>query len=235
MLCWSLTVTPLLPTKVGTLMNSSPILPAAISALIIVLTTGCAATEPIPAVQPLPAIHQYEPSDWDLNRYRESLEQKAESTGITNAPQIDIVRWINPEDAPSVMIGCLREAGVEATLETNGYSIESTGDQQAATFLADYICTAQYPLRLDIDRPISDDEFEIIYRHLTEEFIPCAKREGYSVGVPSRPQYRSAMRGESWDPIFTALTEEHGMTDAAVSDLMNTCPLRPENWRRYPT
>ena len=180
----------------------------------------------------LPPLHEYVPSDWDLERRQELLAGMAAESGLTEPPEVAIVRWVNPEDSSGVMVECLHAAGSPVKQESDGYSFETyEEDQQGAYALANYVCTAQYPVRLDIDRPLSDEEHDGIYRHLVDVFLPCADQHGYTgLSTPSREVYARAMRGETLDPVYVQLTH---LTNYELESLLQACELRPPGLRSH--
>lgn len=197
---------------------------------------GCTPAVPPASETPLPPIHEYVPSDWDLDRRQEQLAELAGATDLTDPPAVTIVRWVNPEEASGLIVECLQAAGFPAKLESNGYSYEAASDQGEAFALAHYVCSAQYPVRLDIDRPLNEQELDAVYRHLVDVFLPCAAQQGHTgLSVPSREVYASAMRGETLDPVYVQLTQEHNLPDDELESLLEECQLRPSGLRSHET
>ncbi|WP_127130265.1 hypothetical protein [Georgenia sp. SYP-B2076] len=196
--------------------------------------SSCSLVPPA-GLTPLPPIHEYVPSDWDLERRQELLAETAAATGLTDPPDVDVVRWVNPEDASDIAVECLRDAGFPVKQEADGYSYGSNEeDQQDAYFLASYVCNARYPVRLDIDRPLSDEELDAVYAHLEDVFLPCAAEHGYAgLSTPSREEYARAMQGETLDPVYLQLTREHHLTGSELERLLERCQLRPPGLRSH--
>lgn len=134
----------------------------------------------------LPRIESYVPSTWELAQREKYLAESARAAGIEDPPRVEIVAWQNPDAVGDTLVRCLQEAGVPAERTADGYEYESSGDQREYA-AANYKCTAKYPVRSDIDRPVSDAEATMLHRHLVSEFIPCVERNlGQSL---TRPEF----------------------------------------------
>jgi len=145
---------------------------------------------------------------------------------------------VNPDEASTVQVSCLRELGFAAHLSADGWSHSITlSDEQADAYhKAAYECSAQYPVRADIDRPIQGEEITMIYRHILHGFIPCAEN---LLGIQSieEPSYTTYRRSIDYDGVV-AIDRER-MTDELFPDLPyslrleDECSLLPEGFRDY--
>ncbi len=162
------------------------------------------------------------------------LDEIASAGQMDDPPEVDIVRWTNPEDNAAVLVDCLSGHGFVAQLTESGFGSNIPDDQWDAYHLAYYTCTAQYPARLDIDRPPSEVEVEAAYWHMKNQFLPCLAGEGYGgISTPTREVYEASLRGESVDPVFTELTSVHDIGDSELLVLLDKCPMLPSGYRTF--
>lgn len=198
------------------------------------LLAGCS-TPPTYDFETLPPIGQYQPSQDDLEMYSDNLAQYATSLGIDSPPEVSIVRWVNPEESPAIMVECLVSAGVSATLdaEHNSYGITSSAGQHDSTDLARYICLAKFPVRLDIYRFPSEAEQRMLYQYLVDEWLPCMTREGFPLSKPSLETYTTYLRNEGPNPLFYEFGDKYSLSATDFNNLMQDCPQQPPGWRAY--
>ncbi|MFB9621220.1 hypothetical protein [Brooklawnia cerclae] len=196
--------------------------------------TACSSTEQ-PDLEPLPPISDYVPSDWDIAKYESNLESLATEYKLQDLPDVAIVRWVDPEDSIPLMVECLQAAGVDVVqTDTSSYTVEAAPGQEDSVHLATYVCTAQYPTRMDIDRPLSDLEMKAVYDHLVDEWLPCASDQGYEgLSKPSFEVYARSLSGETVDPVYEELSRKYQPSDEELQALMEACPLRPSGFRSY--
>ena len=145
--------------------------------LLMAATSACSAAPP-PSLEPLPRIEDYRPSDWDLTRRQQTLDELAEVGRLASVPEVEVLRWTNPEENLPLIAECLQSEGFAVQVTGSGFESNIPDDQWEAYHLAYYTCTARYPVRLDLDRPPTEDEVEALYWHLTKQFLPCLAEEG---------------------------------------------------------
>ena len=117
--------------------------------------------------------------------YQESLEETAINRERMNMslPPVDaaFVRFVHPDDAGSVLAGCLREQGFEATVEWDGgvsYGSQSA-DQQPAMLVADFRCDVMFPVHPKYTMKHTETQIRIVYDFYVNELVPCLRAEGY--------------------------------------------------------
>lgn len=202
--------------------------------LIVLAVSGCFGA---PEYEPerLPPIADYRPSQWDMERYRSDLARLAEDLDIADPPAVEIVRWVNREDVVDTMVACLTAKGVPAEkTDEFGFAMNAPPDQAAIMNLAHYRCAAEYPVRLDTERPASDEEARFLYTYLVEEWLPCAAELGYTeIAKPSFEAYRASLRQEAPDPVLEDLVANYSLDQAGYDSLYDVCPYRPESFRQY--
>lgn len=196
-----------------------------------------AATAPVssaPTVEKLPRISAYVASDADRERLGKELRASALAAGLENPPNVPVVAWQNPETAVDAVVRCLEDAGVPVARLQGGYEFGSDSGRNMQHVLANYVCNAQYPVRKDIDRPVTEAEIALLHQHLVESFIPCAEGKlGQRLSRPTRQEYGRALLGEASDPVLRQFTEVLKLKDAEIQSTLTACPLRPAGFRDY--
>ncbi len=217
-------------------MGASVVWRAAGVAVSVLLLSACAGP-PQYDFEPLPRIEDYRPSEWDMDKYGEDLGVLAAESGIAHPPEVEIVRWLNPEERVDVMVACLRDKGVDARRTDDlGYRMTSPPGQEEQTNLARYVCSGQYPVRLDIARPPTGQEQRWLYDHLIRVWLPCAEDEGYSdLTRPSFDDYASALQQGTVDPVMVELHQSYSPDQWVAEELWEACPYWPEGYRQYET
>jgi hypothetical protein len=175
--------------------------------------------------------------EFDYEGYLETLQQ---ASRIENPPETEIVRVLAPEEQGEVWQDCMREAGYEVSVTSDGGLVPASNlpvDQRDAYELADYTCHAQYPVDESLYPQFGDAQVEVLYRYYVDEQLPCLEDEGLEVGEP--PTFETFR--ESWVSSGSGLhaTEgtwhPYGVIDLALlSDdeweaLNVACPQSPSN------
>lgn len=139
---------------------------------------------------------------------------RAEDLGITNPPQVGVVRETTPEESPQAMATCLEEAGWSPTLRPDG-AIEVgpfTPEQEESYNLSLYICGEQYPVAERYTAALTREQHQVVYEYSRDEFIPCVEELGIQLGaLPSLEAYLA-------DPRQDWMGDVTGHLKQAVSD-----------------
>ena len=202
--------------------------------LLPLVVSGCTGTSQY-EYERLPPIEGYHPSEWDMDRYRSDLARLADDLEIDEPPTVEIVRWVNREAVVDTMVSCLAGKGVSVRkVDDQGFQITSPPGQEAATNLAHYECSAQYPVRLDTERPATDEEQQALYAYLVDVWLPCAADLGYTeIAKPDFETYGAALRQETADPVLEDLDSNYALDQSAYDTLYAACPYRPSAYRQY--
>lgn len=167
----------------------------------------------------------------------ESLKAIAQTHGLTDPPEVAVVRYVSRVEAARVIAECLTAAGFPATVGPDGdsYEVESTAEQNTALGLADYTCTAQYPVDPAETQPYTQSQREVIADYLLEELVSCLADHGYPVdGVPpSRSTFLAQFTGDSapWNPYLHLQREPTAAADYDALEL--ACPANTPIDRLY--
>lgn len=156
---------------------------------------------------------------------------RAEALGITDPPEVAVVRETTPEEYQQVFASCLDEAGWNPTLHPDG-TIEVgpfTHEQEEAYNLAVYVCGEQYPVADIYTTELTQEQHRMVYEYTREEFIPCVEGLGLHPGaLPGLEAYLA-------DPSQDWMGDMTGQLKQAVSDgrieypneWLVRCPPRP--------
>jgi hypothetical protein len=88
-----------------------------------------------------------EPSAAQVEEQAQSLALMAERNALTDPPEVTVERWVERGEEPFVKAECLGEAGFPADeVSSEGYEHTLHVDQESAFALADYVCTARFPV-----------------------------------------------------------------------------------------
>lgn len=156
---------------------------------------------------------------------------RAEALGITDPPEVAVVRETTPEEYQQAVASCLEESGWSPTLHPDG-TVEVgpfTPEQEDAYNLAEYICGEQYPVADIYTTELTQEQQLMVYEYTREEFIPCVEGLGIHPGeLPSLEAYLA-------DPHQDWMGDITGQLKQAVSDgrieypneWLVLCPPRP--------
>ena len=128
------------------------------------------------------------------------------------APDVQVVREINPDEYGGVMVECLTEFGFEARSEDGGRSLgaEYPSEQEDAYRLAAYTCEARYPLKPIYYQPYDEALLSRLHAFFVDEQIPCLHQAGYStIEAPSLKTFveKYTQQGYLWTPSREASPE----------------------------
>lgn len=111
----------------------------------------------------------------------------ASALGVTDPPEVDIVREVDTWEADQVNRDCLVAAGFPASTE-GGWDIPK--DKSDNFNLAQYTCMMQYPIPKKYAKEWGEDQVHIQYIWTRDFVIPCLAHEGYSItGLPSETAF----------------------------------------------
>jgi hypothetical protein len=147
-------------------------------------------------------------------------------------PVVERVRFIAPGEMPEVVVGCLLQAGFDATVTTDAFgpALEvSTPEAQSDTVaVAWFVCDAQYPIDPTLTQPLSGAEIEYMYDYNTRTLLPCLAGEGFEIEAPSKQTYiESFGTPDGWYPYSELL----GLDQETLQGLAKACPQNPPGFR----
>lgn len=101
-------------------------------------------------------------------------------------PEVELVRYVFPEEWGPTRVECLTEQGIEATYSAGQGVQTMIPDGQGESFaIAGYICAAKYPMDPIANLPLNDSQYEYVYWYFTTVLTPCL--EGFGVQVENPP------------------------------------------------
>jgi hypothetical protein len=192
---------------------------AAASALVLA-AAGCAAST---------TSSESDPSDGATQAYlAERAETLATQLGLTDPPEVEVVRMIKLNEWASTQKQCLEGLGHEIgdTADGEGIIYPSYTDPalDANLQLSIYTCELQYPVMERYMRPLSDDQLRELYQYRSGPLLECLESEGfeYAGNVPSEGVFVES--GGQWSP-YSGIS----LTDSDIASVFKACPQTPES------
>lgn len=129
---------------------------------------------------------------WTPAERAEMSKELADSFGITDPPDVDIIRETDSSwDRDRIINDCLREQGIPINAD-GGIPWEYNN----ANFdLAQYVCMMEYPPAKKYSKPWGKEQVKIQYIWTRDYVIPCLEYFGYPItGLPSESEFI-----DTWD------------------------------------
>lgn len=202
----------------------------AVSLSMALALSGCAGEDPSASVE---SDATTSPGIDALDLYnQQAREILIEQHGLdaSEIPDVDVVRYVSLAESATVRASCLTEAGFPAVVVDGGagVEIEVPGDQATALGLADYMCTAQYPIDPTQLQPYTQEQKEIVADFMLVEQVECLASLGYEVAdVPSRSTFLAQITdemgggGTPWDPYLHIVNPPDSVVE--TDTLSETC------------
>ncbi|PWB96435.1 hypothetical protein DF220_00185 [Salinibacterium hongtaonis] len=149
-------------------------------------------------------------------------------------PDVELIRYVQPNESASAQADCLIAAGfVNTTVTPDGGVVTDFGSAaQAEPFaIAGYTCRVQYPLDPKYTAPLTNAEVMFIYDYFVEELTPCLESEGFSVtAAQSRGKFAETYEsGTAWHPYEGVI--ESTTTNEQWWSINARCPQMPTDFR----
>jgi len=169
-----------------------------------------------------------------------ALSDAAGMAGLTDPPEVAVIRETSPFDQTQALIDCLREVGYDAKLDVSGGIrtdlSDGTGhlaeDVREQYLLATYVCMAQYPLDEIYLAPLTPEQKNAQADYYLEELPECL--EGFEISFatpPSREVFLADFDSRGpWSPYESAR-----ISSAQWAEVASACPqaIPPERiWER---
>lgn len=161
----------------------------------------------------------------DRDAIAEDLAEIASLNGITDPPDIDIVRVVSQAEWPQTFADCMTAAGFPTKLYGQGTVTDIPAGQEDASNLANYTCWAKYPVDPQQNMEnFTDEQKTIIYQYLTQTLVTCLEEQGHTVDdVPSEEVFMDQFTSTPpWNPylqIYETVTSQ-----AETEALTAACP-----------
>lgn len=174
-----------------------------------------------------------------MDRYRASLAEEAKSLGLTDPPDVPLIRFIAPTELGQTRVACLAEKGMPAAVTNGGAGYELgdvPGSQGQAANLAQYECAASYPMHPQYLLPTSSAARGKAYDWMISTQIPCYRAQGYTISEPPSKEVwiASYSTGEVWGPDLD-VEKAIGHDKAALDALNQKCPpSQPDQFIEHP-
>jgi hypothetical protein len=156
------------------------------------LLTGCVQSRPLPPT----------PTDAELaqlnTRVQDIQWQYLGFTPDAPRPDVDFVRYVDPDDTAGTYAECMIDAGFP------DYDPYATANDDVGQTLALFVCISEYPLEPRYYNLFTTRQLEFLYDYYQEAVIPCLTGAGVDVGeIPTREQFTKPLQGGGaylWSP-----------------------------------
>ncbi|WP_154071848.1 hypothetical protein [Glaciihabitans arcticus] len=187
------------------------------------LLTGCTA-----APEPEPTATAEPPQEYTVAWVVEqSWVTFSDSYPDVERPEVEAERLISPGEWPKTIAGCLVDAGFTDTKATTGGQVESASSGEEDYDLAQYVCSATFPIDPKYFRPLDEEAIGIVYDYFVDTLVPCLTAQGQTVTpAPTREAFLAGWEGvPSWNPYGDLPLEVIGQ--AELDRLISVCPEYP--------
>jgi len=152
------------------------------------------------------------------------LESNARMLGVTDPPEVPVIREIALEEQLTVHDECMTAAGWPP-FALGSWDIPT--DQESAFNLARYICIAQYPVAEDFLQPLTESQILFVRDYWISDMIPCLEDNG--IAIPQPPSANVHLDNwntfDSWWP--SAELTQQGLSGEALNEIIEACPEMP--------
>lgn len=120
------------------------------------------------------------PTEENARTWDAHLARLAEDWGISNPPEVTVIRRVEPEESFALVLACMAE---------NGFPVDDPHftfpeEQYDTMLLVQYTCYARYPIDDIHFEPFSETQIEFIRDYWINEAIPCLADIGYEIEQP---------------------------------------------------
>lgn len=154
----------------------------------------------------------------------------AAELGLADATRVPIVRFTSPEEQFELVKDCYTEHGFEVEEQGSVFSVDVPPGQRGAMNRVQYECLSRFPIADDYRQEFTGAEYEVIYAHYVETYIPCLEAQGYEVEEPpTRTVYLADPQGyHPMDSVERQVAADIGDGKLpSFGDLEERCPQQP--------
>jgi hypothetical protein len=148
----------------------------------------------------------------------------ARKFGLDNPPIVPVVREVSPEELFPLIDECMARAGFPP-LEPGTWSTPE--DQFEAFESARFTCFAQYPIKVELDQPITASQALFIRNYWITSWIPCVQDRGITLDPPPTEQtlLDNWHSPEAWFP--SVVLHDLHLDQARTDEILTACPEFP--------
>lgn len=145
-------------------------------------------------------------------------------------PNVNLVRYVAPNELSGVKADCLHEGGYpDASVTADGglsYGVVPEGQEEALA-IALYVCSVQFQSDPKFSGPLSAEQLDTLYDYYTGELAQCIEAQGFTVAdAPSRATFIDSYQSTGWSP-YQSLTQ---ISQQQWDDLNEACPQWPSGF-----
>jgi len=146
-------------------------------------------------------------------------------------PDVEVVRSIAPQEVGDVFASCFEDQGFAAEALPDGGVLPAQvpEEQDEALFIAQYVCTAKYPIAEQYRQPPSEDQLRTLYEYYTGQLSDCLIARGYAIDPSEAPSLATFIetygKVGAWSPY--AIVVESNPTQDQWYETEKACPQSP--------
>lgn len=188
-----------------------------VAALCLTAITGCAPTEVELATGDSSS------GDGSAEYLQSRAEQWATFYGVSDPPDVDVVRYVDTEELDATLRECMTAAGYPT--ESNGGVNVPEGNEDAFA-LAQYTCAVQYPVPERYTRTWTDEQIQVQYGWTVDFVIPCLEERNHPIAEPpSESVFVDSWRSNPYFPFSqVSLSVAAENFNRAWAELEEACP-----------
>ena len=217
---------------------------ACLISLLIAVCAGCTSGQSADSPTSEPTMAPWKPSytisvptmsDAEAMSLRaDELANLAALNGISDPPDVDLVRWTTMSDYGPTMASCLQEAGFYAIGAGSGFIFPDgiSESQLSAYNMAEFECRAKYSLHPKYTQPLTEAQLGMLYDYWTQWLVPCEESLGLTPpAAPTKETFvAQRLQGQSaWDPTEPLNSVYEGSEEKTVQR-QQTCPEYPTQY-----
>jgi len=171
--------------------------------------------------------------DEAMAQREDSLKSQAKQFGLTDPPDVTLIRWTSRLDWGATIAKCLQDAGFNVVGSgAMMYAPDGIGPAQAsAYYLADYTCNAEYSMNPRYKQTYTASQWGMQYDYYVQWFVPCMASFGVVASTPPTRDTFIAQGLQSGTPAWGPWSEGQRVYSERsweeYSAFLTTCPADP--------
>lgn len=193
---------------------------------VLLMLPGCTQDPPIPEGDRFSESELSALVDTDLSQMEANLTSRYPELVI---PDVELVRYISPEEANDLTASCMSDEGFEAQRDSNGGTSYNgiTAEQLGPFEVAQYVCASKYPIDPKYRIPLNDKQLGYLYDYYTGDLTRCLGERDVTV---SNPPSRGAFVANYYDQggVWTPYEGVRAGNQEDWARLNKECPQMPD-------
>lgn len=148
-------------------------------------------------------------------------------------PEVDLVRYVSPNEAAAIRAQCLNEEGFPDARATSGGQLQSgvvPPSQDEAFWIASFVCAVRYQIDPQFTQPLNASQLSALHSYYVEDLTSCLVAEGYIIEqAPSIAVFTESYFENPWNP-YLSVPE---VNQSEWERLDAVCPQWPSGFYGY--